>query len=78
MTTRATLNFVMEWDNDELDITDPRELLLEILADQPDKDLYNLIVVEDSVDPGPTRTKLMWYWMRLLGGKDEIGPRPWK
>ena len=46
--TRATLTFVMEWDDEEVDFmedNDPRPLLLEILADQSDEDLYDLIEV---------------------------------
>ena len=46
MNTRATLTFILEWDEDELELVDPKETLLEILADQPDKDLYDLITVE--------------------------------
>ncbi len=47
--TRATFTFVMEWEDDEVDFmedNDPRPLLLEILADQSDEDLYDLIKVE--------------------------------
>ena len=46
--TRATLTFTLEWPDEEVDFmedNDPRPLLLEILADQSDEDLYDLIEV---------------------------------
>ena len=46
--TRATLTFVMEWEDEEVDFmedNDPRPLMLEILADVSDEDLYDMIEV---------------------------------
>lgn len=48
--TRATLTFVLEWEDDEIE-NDPKELLLEILADQPDEYLIDLIDVERITTP---------------------------
>ena len=50
MITRATLTFVLEWEDDEIE-NDPKELLLEILADQPDEYLIDLIDVERITTP---------------------------
>ncbi len=49
--TRATLTFILEWENEEGDFfeEDPRPLLLEILADQSDAYLSDLITVERDV-----------------------------
>lgn len=41
----ATLTFILEWEEDDIE-SDPRELLLEILASQPDEALLEMIEVE--------------------------------
>lgn len=41
---QATLTFQVEYEDDEIE-ADPAELLLEILADQPDADLLDCITV---------------------------------
>lgn len=49
MITRATLTFILEYETDEIEF-DPSEMLLEILADQPDSELLECIVVEQIQD----------------------------
>ncbi len=47
--TRATLTFILEWEDEEVDFmedNDPRPLLLEILANISDEDLYDYIRVD--------------------------------
>ena len=47
--SRATLTFILEWEDEDDDDEDPRPQLLEILADQSDAYLSELITVERDV-----------------------------
>ncbi len=47
---RATLTFVVEWEDNEIE-SDPKELLLDLLADQSDAYLMDLIEVEATTHP---------------------------